>query len=90
MLIRDGIRRLQPSRVVLYGSRARGDHSPTSDFDLAFEGVSMGTFGFWQLEVDWDFPCVWPFDVVSLDDVDPEFARVIRKEGLVVYDITGN
>ena len=33
-------------RVVLYGSRARGDHHPESDIDIAFFGSNEGFFRF--------------------------------------------
>ena len=36
-------------RVVLYGSRARGDHQPESDIDIAFFGSNEGFFRFVNL-----------------------------------------
>ena len=33
-------------RVVLYGSRARGNHHPESDIDIAFFGSNEGFFRF--------------------------------------------
>lgn len=38
--------RRHAQRVVLYGSRARGDHQPESDIDIAFFGSNEGFFRF--------------------------------------------
>lgn len=37
-------RQRHAQRVVLYGSRARGDHHPESDIDIAFFGSNEGLF----------------------------------------------
>lgn len=57
-------------RVVLFGSRARGDAGPLSDVDLlvvseAFEGKSLGEragplYRAWDLDLPVDFLCYTP------------------------------
>lgn len=71
-------------RVVLFGSRARGDYRRTSDIDLAASGGNVPAFA---LDVDEDTQTLLRFDVVNLDgSVQPELLDSIRREGIAIYE----
>ncbi len=71
-------------RVLLFGSRARGDFSPTSDIDLAIEGGDYVSF---TLDVEETTSTLLKFDVVNLNGpVQPELLDSIQKEGIVLYE----
>ena len=71
-------------RVVLFGSRARGDYRSRSDIDLAFSGGDGPRF---MLDVDEDTDTLLMFDMVDLArPVAPELRQSIEKEGLVIYE----
>ena len=40
-LLHLAVEQLDPERVILFGSRARGDHRVNSDFDIAFKGIQQ-------------------------------------------------
>ena len=70
-------------RVVLFGSRARGDHRSRSDIDLACSG---GDFTSFSLDVDEDVPTLLKFDFVDLDGpVQASLAEAIEREGVTIY-----
>ncbi len=71
-------------RVLLFGSRARGDFSPTSDIDLAIEGGDHVSF---TLDVEEQTSTLLKFDVVNLSGpVQPELLNSIQKERIVLYE----
>lgn len=74
-------------RVVLFGSRARGDHGPRSDVDLAVE-VRWATLADRVLmaELVEDAPTLLGVDLVRLDAVDEGLRAAIAREGIVPYE----
>lgn len=71
-------------KVIIYGSRARGDYKERSDIDLAFEGGRASEFA---LEVDEDTNTLLQFDIVNLNDpVQQELRKSIHDEGIVIYE----
>jgi predicted nucleotidyltransferase len=81
-------------RIVLFGSRARGDHQPDSDFDLAIvvsaqEGSTTGGTYFayrreWKRELEEVHE--WEISLVHDDpNGDPEIQANIHNDGITVY-----
>ncbi|WP_409967160.1 nucleotidyltransferase domain-containing protein [Bengtsoniella intestinalis] len=73
-------------KIVLFGSRARGDHHQRSDIDLAVYGLptaNKGQFAF-QLE---ELPTLLKFDVVLVDDhTDAALVAQIKTDGVTIYE----
>ena len=71
-------------RVLLFGSRARGDFSQTSEIDLAIEGGDYVSF---TLDVEERTSTLLKFDVVNLSGpVQPALLSSIQKEGIILYE----
>ena len=71
-------------KVVLFGSRARGDHKERSDIDLAVSGGDIVGFTF---AVEEETPTLLMFDVVNLDkEVQQDLLVSIKKEGVVLFE----
>lgn len=71
-------------KVILFGSRARGDYKRVSDIDLA---VSGGNFVRFAVDVDEETSTLLKFDLVNLDgNVQEELRDVIEKEGKILYE----
>ncbi|MDO4492392.1 MAG: nucleotidyltransferase domain-containing protein [Clostridia bacterium] len=70
-------------RLILFGSRARGDHRERSDIDLAVLGGDTARFA---LDADEETSTLLRFDIVDLGGaVQPELLESIRRDGKVLY-----
>lgn len=73
-------------KLVLFGSRARGDHHPRSDIDLAIYGMpeKNRSLFWWDAE---DLPTLLKFDLVHIDpNMDPALLKEIEKDGVALYE----
>jgi predicted nucleotidyltransferase len=71
-------------KVILFGSRARGDFKRTSDIDIAVDG---GDFVRFALDVDEETSTLLKFDIVDLDrNIQKELRDSIETEGIVIYE----
>lgn len=71
-------------KVILFGSRARGDYKTTSDIDLATEGGNCVSF---SLDVDELTSTLLKFDIVNLDEPIPiELRESVIKEGVSLFE----
>ncbi|MBL7131311.1 MAG: nucleotidyltransferase domain-containing protein [Candidatus Omnitrophica bacterium] len=78
---------LNPSRIILFGSRAKGNTNEYADFDFGVDclrpGISL------QREINEAIEKIsglYKVDVVYIPSVDKEFKNIIIKTGKVVYE----
>ena len=73
-------------KIVLFGSRARGDHRERSDIDLAVYGMPESSRALFWSELD-DLPTLIDFDIVHVTKAtDPKLLRNIEKDGVVLMN----
>lgn len=71
-------------KVILFGSRARGDYSRASDIDLA---VIEGNVVDFTIGVNDETSTLLNFDVIDLNkSVDEKLLKSIKKEGVTIYE----
>ena len=71
-------------KVVLFGSRARGDYRERSDIDLA---VYDGDYARFALDVDDETHTLLSYDIVDMNkSVDSELVESIEREGIILYE----
>ena len=71
-------------RLILFGSRARGDNRERSDIDLAASGGNITEF---SLNLDDEVRTLLMFDVVNLDKaVQRELLEEIKHDGVILYE----
>lgn len=72
------------NKVILFGSRARGDYKERSDIDIAVAG---GDFNRFVIDVDEETSTLLKYDIVNLDGVmQAELRDSILREGIVMYE----
>ncbi len=82
--IRDLAEKYEVKKVILFGSRARGDYKRVSDIDLAVTGGNIAAF---SLDVDEETSTLLKYDIVNLDaSVQQELLDSIQKEGIILYE----
>ena len=82
--IRTFAKKYNIDKVILFGSRARGDYRRTSDIDLAVVG---GDFARFALDVDEETSTLLEYDIVDADrKMQPELLESIEKERVVLYE----
>lgn len=73
-------------KIVLFGSRARGDHTERSDVDLAVYGGDFDSF-YWNIKEK--IHSLLSFDVVDMNSrVAEELKKEIERDGVVIYEKT--
>ncbi len=77
-------RRCGIEKVILFGSRARGDNRERSDIDLAIFGGDTAEF---LLSADEEIQTLLMFDIVDLGKpVQPALRAEIERDGVILYE----
>lgn len=74
----------QNLKVILFGSRARGDNHERSDWDFAVKAKEEITEFF--LDFKDEAPTLCGVDVIYYPTVSKDFKDVIDKEGILIYE----
>lgn len=78
-------RHAEIEKVVLFGSRARGDNSPKSDIDLAIYANS--NFSDFIEDMENNTRTLLEFDFSNMRTVkDNFFIEQVNKEGIIIYE----
>lgn len=71
-------------RIVLFGSRARGDNTERSDVDLAVYG---GNFDRFYDNIQTKTWSLLSFDLIDMDrQVSEELKNEINRDGIIIYE----
>ena len=71
-------------KVILFGSRARGNYRETSDIDIAVTGGDIARFA---LDVEEETNTLLEYDIVDLDmPVNEKLLESIKSDGEVLYE----
>ena len=82
----DLAQRYDLSKVILFGSRARGDNRERSDIDLAIAGELADCIEF-SLAAEEEISTLLMFDFVIIDKtLSPELQAAIEKDGVILYE----
>ena len=74
------------NKVILFGSRARGDNRERSDIDLAISGELVNCIDF-SLAAEEEISTLLMFDFVIIDKtLSPELQAAIEKDGVILYE----
>ena len=74
------------TKIILFGSRARGTNTERSDIDIAVYG---GDFEHFYWDVKENVPSLLMFDVVRADvKISDELKQEIERDGITIYEKT--
>lgn len=79
--------KLDPDRIFLFGSRAKGSNGQSADFDIAIEAKkpSISTQREINEKID-EISGLYKVDVVYMDSIDDEFKNIILESGEIIYE----
>lgn len=78
------VRHVNPTKIIIYGSRARGDYTVTSDIDIAVERDNGKEF--FRCVIDEEVRTLLRLDIVDLNEVNEKVRDEIVQEGLLIYE----
>lgn len=78
------VKYVRPKRIIVYGSRARGDYNKTSDIDIAVECGEGSRLV--RNVIDDEVRTLLKLDIIDLDAVESPLRNEIEQEGIVVYE----
>lgn len=86
-VISAAIQQLSPKRILLYGSRARGDAREQSDYDIAMDcpTINEPTWSKFVLNLADCAPTLHHMDVVCLQKISKSLYDEIVKTGVILY-----
>jgi predicted nucleotidyltransferase len=73
-------------RILLFGSRARGEYRHGADFDIGIESVDLETFQRVRVQFEdfWEESIIpYNVDIVLLDNVNPDFKKEAMKDVII-------
>jgi predicted nucleotidyltransferase len=81
------VQEIHPDAIVLFGSRARGDHRPNSDFDIAVKKGGIDSQAWAKVLVDLENEpyTLYKIDLVHFESLDQAYQKNIQSEGLLIY-----
>ena len=81
------VEELHPEEVILFGSRARGDHRENSDFDIAVRTQSQVPEGWSRIQVALaEEPItLYSVDLLDFSCLNDEYKKRIKFEGKILY-----
>lgn len=84
--IADIAKQTEVARVILFGSRARGQAYARSDIDLAVAGDADNRFYFLIRE---NLDSLLNIDIVDMESAGQELVNEIERDGVILYEKTG-
>ena len=79
------LKKYNPEKIILFGSRARGDYRENSDIDIAVD-VNLSFREKRKLKEKIDLISgIYSVDLIFLDEVEDCFKNKILKEGKMLY-----
>lgn len=73
-------------KIVLFGSRARGDNHDRSDIDLAVYGMPEENRASFWCEIE-ELPTLLKFDIVHINSItDNALVENIERDGVSIYE----
>lgn len=86
-IIQEMIDQLAPEKIILFGSRARGDFRENSDFDIAVVLPANQSSNFTKFSVDLneEAKTLFQIDLVELNKLDNNYQNNIKREGKIIY-----
>lgn len=80
------VQRIQPQRIFLFGSRARGDAAERADYDIAIDAENLTSTTLAQIRTDVEeLSTLLAIDIVWMNRANAVLRERILNEGKILY-----
>lgn len=81
------VEKLNPKKILLFGSRAKGIQYPQADFDIAVDCQKPDKIEIKMVKAMIDVIAgLYHVDLIFLHNVDTEFQEIILETGIILYE----
>ena len=81
------IKTSDPKRIILFGSRSKGNFDHSADYDLAIDSNKISFRNKRKLiEQIEEIIGLHSLDLINLDEVDSKFRKIISNTGKIIYE----
>jgi len=79
---------LNPKKIILFGSRARKDHRPNSDFDFCVVEALNDAHkrSEVRLSIEDEAISLYKIDLLFYEELNKEYIDNIKREGVLIYE----
>lgn len=84
--------KLNPSKIILFGSRAKNKNQKFSDIDICLVGANKPDHSSLRKikeQID-EILGIYSYDLIFWEEIDEDFKRIINNTGKVIYDKIGS
>lgn len=79
------LKNTKPTSIILFGSRARGDHTVKSDYDIAVSGLSEIEYAKILNSLDDNDFTLKKIDLLKYENLNEDYLQKIKSEGITLY-----
>ncbi len=81
------VNEIKPEKLILFGSRGKGNASFNSDYDIAIDSELMNITEKRKLKENIDeIIGLYKIDLIFLREIDSDFKNIILKTGKIIYE----
>ncbi len=85
--LRQVVTKIRPEKMILFGSRARGDHRENSDFDIAVSGhFNPSEWAELKASLEEKNLTLFNVDLMILESLGDDYRKNIQREGKILYE----
>lgn len=86
-LLQYGIKLTGPQEIILFGSRARGDHHENSDYDIAFKALTKPkNWSRFLIDFEEEALTLQKIDILLYEEATDEYRKNIDNDGVLLYE----
>lgn len=85
-IVEQVLQHCKPQKIVLFGSRARGDYREKSDYDISVSGINESNYAEVLNAIDDNDFTLKKIDLLKYENLNEEYQKSVNTEGITLYE----
>lgn len=85
-IVEQVLQHCNPKKIVLFGSRARGDYREKSDYDISVSGINESNYAEVLNAIDDNDYTLRKIDLLKYENLNEEYQNSVNTEGITLYE----